>query len=65
MIKKMFAILVIVSVLGFSTGYAYDGEDDGHNQSVNVAVIAALTLTTVVLLVAALDRRRPSRNWEI
>lgn len=56
MIKKMLCILVILSFLGFSTAYAYGPEDDHRNeQSVDIALIVALTVVTVVYLLVALD----------
>ncbi len=56
MIKKILSILVILSFLGFSTAYAYDHEDDHRNeQGVDIALIVALTVITVVYLLVALD----------
>ena len=60
MIKKMLCILVILSFLGVSTAYAYGNEDDhhGNDQGVAIALIAALTVVTVVWLLVALDGHR-------
>lgn len=53
MLKKTLVMLVILSFLGFSTGYAYDSEDDPANdQSANVAIVAAVVMTGFFLLAA-------------
>jgi hypothetical protein len=64
MIKKMLSILVILSFLGFSTAYAYGPEDDHRNQQgVDIAVIVALTVVTVLYLLVALDRHGGHRPF--
>lgn len=53
MLKKTIVMLVILSFLGFSTGYAYDSEDDHANdQSANAAIVAAVVMTGFFLLAA-------------
>ncbi len=60
MVKKILCMLVILSFLGVSTAYAYDQGDDhrGNDQAVAIALIAALTVVTVVWLLVALDGHR-------
>jgi hypothetical protein len=62
MIKKMLTILVILSLFGFSTVYAYGPEDDHRNdQAAGIAVVAVITAVTAVLLLASHDRHREQR----
>ena len=62
MIKKMLTILVILSLLGFSTAYAYGPEDDHRNdQASGIAIVAVLTAATAVFLLASHDRHREQR----
>lgn len=55
-IKKMISVLVVLYFLGFSSVYAHDPEDDdSYDQSVNIALVAAVVVTGFVLLATAHD----------
>lgn len=52
--KKMITMLVIMSLLGFSTSYAHDSEDE--DEAAGIALAAGLAFVTTVILLASHDR---------
>jgi hypothetical protein len=52
-IKKMLSILVILSLIGFSTAYAYDREND--DQAAGLAIFGVLAVATAAILLSSHD----------
>lgn len=55
MTKKLVTMLVMLSLLGFSTAYAHDSGDD-NDEAVGTVLIAGLAVVTAAILIASHDR---------
>ena len=61
MIRKSIAVLVVLSLFGFSTAYAHDSESS--DEAAGAVLVAGLAFVTAAFLFSAMDRHdeyRPS-----